>query len=83
MNNKKIHPAWIMFALCCVIQFSGGGILSGSFAIFTPVVCEDMGWAIGEYSFHLSLTSYVMAANWRSGILSGYLPPCPEVLSGR
>lgn len=61
-HRNNLHPAWGIFALCCIIQFGGGGILANGLPIFTSYVCVEEGWSVASFSMHLTIQSLVMAA---------------------
>ncbi len=60
MYRGKIHYAWWILFSCCIIFFTGMGVLVNCVGLFFQPVCADLGFTRAQISFYVTIMNLAM-----------------------
>lgn len=62
MKKKPIHYAWLILAACCALQGGTLGLIQNTVGLFYLPVCREMGFELGDFTFHATLKGLASCA---------------------
>ncbi|HEX3011399.1 MAG TPA: MFS transporter [Syntrophomonadaceae bacterium] len=60
MEKGRIHYAWWILFSCCVIFFTGMGVLVNCVGLFFQPVCADLGFTRAQVSLYVTIMNFAM-----------------------
>jgi len=62
MKQGKMHYAWMILAACCALQGGTLGLIQNTVGLFYLPVCQELGFELGEFTFHATLKGLASCA---------------------
>lgn len=72
MYQGKVHYAWWILFSCCVIFFTGMGVLVNCVGLFFQPVCADLGFTRAQISLYVTIMNFAMVVTLP---FAGYIFP--------